>query len=95
MQDLGTLPGDETSQAMGINARRQVVGVSSGPGGNRAFLWENGVMKDLNALVGSDFADHLVSARDIIEAGEITGDVREEGTGTTLMFVATPRAGRP
>jgi len=30
MRSLGTLPGDATSQALGINERRQVVGVSCG-----------------------------------------------------------------
>ncbi len=90
-RDLGTLPGDQTSQANGINARGQVVGVSSGPGGSRAFLWHDGVMADLNTLVGPGFADRLVSATDINDAGQITGRLLEAGTGLTLPFVATPR----
>ena len=53
IKDLGTLPGDGTSQAAGINSRRQVVGVSCGETSCRAFLWENEVMYDLNALVGA------------------------------------------
>src|SRR6266705_2343507 len=52
IKSLGTLAGDTSSQALGINGRRQVVGVSSSLSGNRAFLWENGVMRDLNDLVG-------------------------------------------
>ena len=92
--DLGTLPGDDISQAQGINARGQVVGVSCGATGCRAFLWEDGVMTDLNTVVGPGFADLLVSARDINDRGQITGDVREAGTGRTLPFVATRAAGR-
>jgi probable HAF family extracellular repeat protein len=93
-RDLGTLPGDETSQAQGINARGQVVGVSCGANGCRAFLWADGVMTDLNTLVGAGFADRLVSARDINDAGEITGDLRETSTGRTVPFVATPHGPR-
>jgi probable HAF family extracellular repeat protein len=91
MEDLGTLPGDETSQAFAINERRQVVGVSSGPGGNRAFLWQNGVMRDLGALVAAESPDALQSARDIDDAGQITGNVLDDGSGSTLTFVATPK----
>lgn len=91
IKDLGTLPGDQTSQAMGINSRRQVVGVSTGPGGNRPFLWQDGVLKDLNKLVEPGFADSLVSAQHINDAGQITGRVFEKSSGKTLTFVATPR----
>jgi probable HAF family extracellular repeat protein len=91
--DLKTLPGDATSQAMGINSRGQVVGVSSGSV-NRAFLWQNGLLMNLNDLKG-DFPDSLVSAQDINEAGQITGRVFEFSSGKTLTFVATPRPGVP
>ncbi len=90
--DLGTLPGDQTSQALAINGRGQVVGLSTGAGGSRAFLWQDGVMLDLNTLVGPGFADRLVTAADINDAGQITGRLLELSTGRTLMFVATPVA---
>src|SRR5262249_12270066 len=51
IQDLGTLPGDTLSLAFGLNDRGQVVGQSIGPDGRRAFLWQRGVMTDLNTLV--------------------------------------------
>jgi len=91
--DLGTLPGDVFSEAFAINARGQVVGISfGGLNGPRAFLWQDGVMMDLNDLVDSD--DVLLSAQDINDAGRITGRVRDHVTGAVLAFVATPIGGR-
>lgn len=52
ISDLGTLPGDVASAAIGINNRAQATGVSIDAAGNlRAFLWQNGVMTDLNTLI--------------------------------------------
>jgi len=50
VRDLGTLPGDAVSQAVGINSSGQIVGVSSGAI-NRTFLHENGAMKNLTVQV--------------------------------------------
>ena len=47
-------------------------------------------MKDLNALVGPGFADLLLSARDINDAGRITGNILDHVTGETLAYIATP-----
>ena len=55
----------------------------------RGFVWENGVMHNLNDLVDSD--DVLLSAQDINDAGVITGRLLDHVTGETVMFVATPR----
>jgi len=91
-EDLKTLPGDFFSQAFAINSQGQVVGVSfGGPNGARAFLYEGGVLTNLNDLV--DIApDVLLSAQDINDAGQITGRVRDAATGEILAFVATPIA---
>jgi probable HAF family extracellular repeat protein len=98
--DLGTLSGDPTSQAQALNNRGQVVGVSfGGEAGVRAFLWLEGEMMDLNALAGPGFGPgepyRLLSARDINDAGVITGDVEERSTGRRLAFVATPSGRAP
>jgi probable HAF family extracellular repeat protein len=91
--DLGTLPGDTISQALGINARRQVVGLSCGQSGCRAFLWDGGVMTDLNTLVASGSAGHLVFANDINDAGVIAGQALDQETGEGLAFAAVPNRG--
>ena len=96
MRFIGRLPGDSTSQARGVNSRRQVVGVSTSPEGvSKAFLWDDGVMRNLNGLVQPGFADSLVSAQDIDESGRITGTLLERSSGRTLPFVAIPKEGRP
>lgn len=92
IQNLGTLPGDATSEAHGINERRQVVGVSCDAGGNcRAFIWHNGVMKDLNTLVAPGYTGVLTTAQDINDRGEITGRAFDPATGARPAFLATPR----
>src|SRR5437588_514051 len=52
--DLGTL-GGSTSRAGAINQSGQVIGDAMLPGDavTHAFLWENGVMRDLGTLGGS------------------------------------------
>jgi len=89
IQDLGTLPGDANSQGLGVNSTHQVVGVSSGAL-NRAFLWENGVLQDLNGLVGAGFPDLLIVAQHINEDGVIVGRAVLHGTNMQVPFVATP-----
>jgi probable HAF family extracellular repeat protein len=92
IQDLGTLPGDSLSQALGINERRQIVGLSctAGFASCRAFLWEHGVMRDLNDFVPEDYADHLYTANDINNNGHITGYTIKAGTEDALAFWALP-----
>src|SRR5580692_8770889 len=52
MQSLGTLPGDLFSVANSINDNGEVVGESDDANGNRrAYVRQNGLMMDLNALV--------------------------------------------
>lgn len=49
--DLGTLPGDTSSEATDINEAFQVIGESLGPDGLRAFLYEGGTMSALEDLL--------------------------------------------
>ncbi len=91
IRDLGTLPGDATSQALGINEWRQVVGQSCDAEGNcRAFLWRNGVMTDLNKLVAHGYDDVLLTANDIDNFGRITGQGFDDDAGQYVAFLARP-----
>ena len=90
MTDLGTLGGDFSSAAFAINDSSQVVGLSCDVNSNcRAFLWQNGLMTDLNALTaGSPL--YLISAADINSRGEIVGIGVDPNTGERLAFAAVP-----
>ena len=77
---------------MGINDSGQVVGPSIDPSGNpRPFLWQHGVMTDLNKLSpGSPL--FLLFATGINSHGQIAG-FGVTGTGDVHGFLATPRNG--
>lgn len=95
MQDLGTLPGDVFSSASGINDAGQVVGGSCDANGTcRDFLWDNGVMSDLNTLVcpGTSLylSDNGVASPDNNDRGEIAGQGYDSNTGDFLAFLAVP-----
>ena len=87
MCDLGAVDDDTTSQAWGVNERGQVVGTSCGQV-CRAFIWENGAMRDLNAFKG-DYPHRLENAQDINNLGQISGRARTSAN-VGIAFVATP-----
>ncbi len=74
VEDLGTLPGDDASVAMGINQFGDVVGWSVGPTGTRAFLYtdEDG-MTALPAPPG----------RPVTHARAVSANGTVVGTGST------------
>jgi probable HAF family extracellular repeat protein len=84
MTDLGTLVGDQFSGAGAINAPGQVVGVSCRTScgdhfNNRAVLWENGSIYDLNKLVYGHTSLKLVGAGAINDLGLIGAMARGPG----------------
>jgi probable HAF family extracellular repeat protein len=89
---LGTIPGGISSAAYGINDLGQVVGTSYHPAsGSRAFLYDNGVMTDLNSLIPSSSGWVLGEADDINNAGQIIGSGTINGQGS--WFLLTPQSG--
>jgi len=71
--DLGTVSGDPCSRSKAINARGQIVGVSSDCSNPvRAFLWEEGgPMIDLNTVIPPGSGLQLTFAFNINDRGEI------------------------
>jgi probable HAF family extracellular repeat protein len=74
MADLGTLPGDSWSQAIGLNENGQVIGVSFDDGNNpHGFLYTPGAgMVSLGALPGGRDTWPV----DINDAGKVVGYAR-------------------
>jgi len=87
--NLGTLSGDNVSEALGINDQDRVVGVSY-PSGH-AFIWQNGKMTDLNSLVPRGTSVILTDAQDINDDGVITGQAQAKNGSTLYAFVAIPK----
>jgi probable HAF family extracellular repeat protein len=90
MQDLGTVSGDVNSIAIAINDAGDVVGASLDAMFNpRAYLRQNGVMNDLNALVPANTPLHLLLACSINSNGQIVG-LAVTSSGELHGYLATP-----
>jgi probable HAF family extracellular repeat protein len=89
MTDLGTM-GFLYVQPYAINASTSVVGQVSngGPGSGRAFIWQNGIITDLNTLIPIASGWVLSIATSINDNGQIAGT----GTigGQTHAYLLTP-----
>ncbi len=92
MTDLGVVSNDPCSNATGINADGQVVGGSL-PDCNgdesRAFLWEDGSMFDLNALISPGSPLYLQTIFTINDRGEIAGE-GVDSSGNDHAFLLVP-----
>jgi probable HAF family extracellular repeat protein len=87
--DLGTLGGPRGGSARSLNNIGQIVGSSTTSGGpGQAFLYENGVMINLNDLLPTGSGWMLTEAIDINDSGQIVG----YGTigGVQHAFLMTP-----
>ena len=77
---LGAVNGDCFSRAIAMNNKTQIVGnsffcnSSFDNGFDNAFLWEDGSIVNLNALIPSGSSLTLVATNDINDRGEIAGE---------------------
>jgi probable HAF family extracellular repeat protein len=92
MQNLGTLAGYQNSIAYAINNHGLIVGQSfNGPNGaSHAFIYQNGMMTDLNGLIVGHTPLTLVYANDVNDDGVIVGGAFNAKTGASPAFVAIP-----
>ncbi len=104
MRDLGTVCNsdgtcDLISAGLGMNDLGVVVGSSlNGPPfgpdtASRAFVWENGVMTDLNAVVPANTTLYLLNAFGVNNAGQIVGIAFDPNTNQVHAFMANPIVG--
>ena len=90
--DLGVVPGDLCAEGMAINSRRQIVGFSNhdpcfSPHAH-GFLWENGVLFDLNRLISNPTTLTVIEGTFINERGDITGNaVTPEGNTHAVVLI--------
>ena len=100
MQDLGALGVDEFGTSFSfpnaLNDAGQVVGVSTGvANGNRAFLYQNGAMVDLNTLLPASSGLLLENALAINNRGQITAfGTRTTAAGTYQVYVLLTPLGK-
>ena len=89
IRPLGMPVDDIRSEALGINERGQVVGLSRSPSGLRAIIWENGSFTDLNSLTlpGSPY---LIFANDINNDGRIVGEAAIPNSTASPAYIAVP-----
>jgi probable HAF family extracellular repeat protein len=81
--DLGTLPGGSTSVAYAVSGESIV-----GSADDRAVLWKNGTIIDLNSKIDPNELWVLTKASSIDSLGRIVGVGRHKGL--TRAFVLTP-----
>ncbi len=85
--ELGTL-GGVASSARGINDTGAIVGgaLTDGDMSHHAFLFENGVMHDLNALIPPESQCELVQALAINARGEIVAIGHRNGCDCVVLL---------
>jgi probable HAF family extracellular repeat protein len=92
MTDLGALNGGE-SEALGVNNLGQVVGRSYGStfSDSRGFLFDGGVMTDLNTLIDPASGWTILQAADINNKGQIAAVAAKDGISYAVRLdLASP-----
>ncbi|MGA2915163.1 MAG: PEP-CTERM sorting domain-containing protein [Sedimentisphaerales bacterium] len=78
------------SIAYGINDNGQVVGLTEGINGMRAFIWENGLLTDLNSFIPQSSNCVLEVAYGINSRGDIVGCGYIDGTYHPYILTIVP-----
>lgn len=92
---LGLL-GGTTSGASAINNYGEIVGSAQTASGNRAFVYVDGVMYDLNSLITGVSGVMFDSASAVNDSGQIVVDAVRESDGQSLgAFLLTPTSATP
>ncbi len=76
MSDIGNLGKDQYTVANDVNDNLQIVGTSSihgNQGIDHGFIWQNGVMTDLNNVLSSTISSAIIRANGINGTGQIVG----------------------
>lgn len=93
MLNLGPLPGFERTSASDVNEVGQIVGrawgVSGNPNVQAAFIWQNGVMTDLNDLISPTAGVEITWATALNNQGQITGQ-GHNASGDVVAVLLTP-----
>jgi probable HAF family extracellular repeat protein len=99
MINLGLSPGFLSSTADGINSSGEVVGdLTAGSDGqynfqsSSGFLWDNGVMYNLNSLIGPGSVYAISDAVAINASGQIAADACNTVTKACGVVLLTPNA---
>jgi probable HAF family extracellular repeat protein len=95
MTELGELPGGaDFSTAFGFNEAGDIVGRSRDGTGDRAVLWRNNVLHDINDLVPDRGSFTFEIAYDINDNGWIVGMGYDAAADRDRAFVLIPQAGQ-
>ena len=86
---IGAL-GGTSSSALGINDSGLVVGWADTPTDRHAFLYQHGVMQDLNSLVSPDSGWVLAEARAINSKGQIIANGTHHGLYRPALLTPIP-----
>ncbi len=91
IHDLGTLPGDNRSWALGISDDRQVIGVSqlvdvANVTRHRSFLYANGSMQDFGSLIDPDYGFTNPLAIEISASGRILAEAEINGQRQNFVY---------
>lgn len=90
--ELGTL-GGQYANATSINDNSQIVGTTSTSSGQKAFLYEDDQVTDLNNLIKSDADWVLTSAYSINNSGQIVGFGKLNGETHAYLLTPVPLPG--